>query len=242
MGLSEQSSHAASYSANPLKPSSTTGKRKRNATTDVRTAVSDEADPDTEYLAPIKPKKRSPKKSKEEEKRLRRYRSHAPSSYLEKLSRATTQRMFIIDRSRDDEALEETIDMAGSTGNVYKVTIGLEPSCTCPDNQNGNQCKHIVYVRTQPVAMTSWMIVSLLCRPGPPQRPQSSSSSPIPTRVPHHRTPTHFFQRPMLIPVILGSNQYRILKSQICRRRLPHLLHPVRPRGGRDSILPCCLR
>ena len=56
--------------------------------------------------------------------------------------------MFVVDRTRGgtDEAPEETIDMAGTTGNIYSITIGLVPSCTCPDHQKGNQCKHIIYV------------------------------------------------------------------------------------------------
>lgn len=37
-------------------------------------------------------KKTTPRKAKDEEKRLRRFRDHAPASYLEKLHRATTQR------------------------------------------------------------------------------------------------------------------------------------------------------
>lgn len=37
-------------------------------------------------------KKSTPRKAKDEEKRLRRFRDHAPASYLEKLHRATTQR------------------------------------------------------------------------------------------------------------------------------------------------------
>ena len=57
--------------------------------------------------------------------------------------------MFVIDRNRGgtDEVPEETIDMAGTTGNIYTITVGLVPSCTCPDHQKGNQCKHVVYVR-----------------------------------------------------------------------------------------------
>lgn len=57
--------------------------------------------------------------------------------------------MFVIDRTRGgtDEIPEETIDMAGTTGNIYNITISQLPSCTCPDNQKSNQCKHIVYVR-----------------------------------------------------------------------------------------------
>lgn len=85
---------------------------------------------------------------KDEEKRLRRFRQHPPSSYLERLNRATTQRMFVIDRTRGgtQETPEETIDLAGTTGNVYSITICQSPSCTCPDSLKGNQCKHIVYV------------------------------------------------------------------------------------------------
>ena len=57
-------------------------------------------------------------------------------------------RMFVLDRMRGgtDDLPEETIAMAGSTGNIYDVTICQVPRCTCPDNQKGNQCKHIVYV------------------------------------------------------------------------------------------------
>ena len=57
--------------------------------------------------------------------------------------------MFVIERTRQgtDEVPEEVIEMAGTTGNVYHVTINKMPSCTCPDNMKGNQCKHIVYVR-----------------------------------------------------------------------------------------------
>jgi hypothetical protein len=87
-------------------------------------------------------------KPEDGEKRLRVFRKKAPLSYLEKLERATSQRMFVIDRTRGGtEAVpEETIDMAGTTGNIYSITISQMPKCTCPDNKKGNQCKHIVYV------------------------------------------------------------------------------------------------
>ncbi len=56
--------------------------------------------------------------------------------------------MFVIDRTRGgtEDNPEETIDMAGTTGNIYSITISQLPSCTCPDSRKGNQCKHIVYV------------------------------------------------------------------------------------------------
>ncbi|KAK5689378.1 hypothetical protein LTR17_026295 [Elasticomyces elasticus] len=95
-----------------------------------------------------KPKKKA-RKPKDEEKRLRRWRKHAPSSYLEVRDRALTQRMFCLDRQRDstDSAHPtETISLAGSTGNVYTIVIDKVPSCDCPHARKGNQCKHIAYV------------------------------------------------------------------------------------------------
>jgi hypothetical protein len=85
-----------------------------------------------------------------EEKRLKRYRSKAPSSYLERLSRVKSQRMFLIDRNRSTSAdgvdEKEVFDIAGTTGNIYQVTINKIPTCSCPDSLKGNQCKHVIYV------------------------------------------------------------------------------------------------
>jgi SWIM zinc finger len=83
------------------------------------------------------------------EKRLKRFRQKPPQSYLERLERVKVQRMFLIDRNKTtnkDGAYEEVFDLAGSTGNIYQVTVGKVPKCTCPDAGKGNQCKHIVYV------------------------------------------------------------------------------------------------
>jgi len=67
-----------------------------------------------------------------------------------------TQRLFALNRERttDEDCPRshhgcptESVDLAGSTGNVYKVTIGHVPTCTCPNFTKGNsQCKHILYV------------------------------------------------------------------------------------------------
>lgn len=99
------------------------------------------------------PRKSSGKKLKlgdsPEEKRLKPFRKSAPQAYLQRLDRAHSQRMFLIDRKRRMNAAgyeEEVFDLAGSTGNVYQVTISKLPKCTCPDNGKGNQCKHIVYI------------------------------------------------------------------------------------------------
>ncbi|KAH6639707.1 hypothetical protein C7974DRAFT_137247 [Boeremia exigua] len=82
------------------------------------------------------------------EKRLRRYRARAPGSYLEVKNRALTQRLTVLSRERcgTAELPGEKVVIAGSTGNVYTVNVGLTPSCDCPHARKGNQCKHIVYV------------------------------------------------------------------------------------------------
>ena len=55
--------------------------------------------------------------------------------------------MIVVSRARRETEthLQEDIDIVGSTGNIYRVTIGQIPSCTCPDSSKGNECKHKVY-------------------------------------------------------------------------------------------------
>lgn len=101
--------------------------------------------------APKKTKKKQGKGDSDapsEEKRLRRHRARAPGSYLEVKNRALTQRLTVLSRERcgTDEFPREQVVIAGSTGNVYTVRVGLIPSCDCPHAQKGNQCKHIVYI------------------------------------------------------------------------------------------------
>lgn len=59
----------------------------------------------------------------------------------------TLSRMIVIGRARKEEdgCPVEDIDIVGSTGNIYRVTIDKRPSCTCPDSTKGNECKHKVY-------------------------------------------------------------------------------------------------
>lgn len=96
-----------------------------------------------------KPIKKSNKPKQHGEKRLRRWRAHAPSAYRDVRERALTQRMFVLDRQRaesDPESPSETISLAGTTGNIYTITVDKVPTCDCPHARKGNQCKHIVYV------------------------------------------------------------------------------------------------
>ena len=82
------------------------------------------------------------KKAKQDgEKRLRRWRAHAPSAYQEIRNRALTQRMFALDRNRSDanpEHPSETISLAGTTGNVYTICIDKVPTCNCPHAKKGS--------------------------------------------------------------------------------------------------------
>ncbi|KAK4185744.1 ring finger domain-containing protein [Podospora australis] len=82
------------------------------------------------------------------EKRLRRSRSKPPQSFEEVYQRALTQRFFVLSRKRRGTPYcpEEVVEITGSTGNIYKVTIAQQPRCTCPHSEAGNQCKHQLYV------------------------------------------------------------------------------------------------
>ncbi|OBT53745.1 hypothetical protein VE04_05309 [Pseudogymnoascus sp. 24MN13] len=85
------------------------------------------------------------------EKRLHQFRERPPYKFQDRLDRAISQPMFLIDRERklnsDGTHEVEKFDMAGSTGNIYEVVIDKKPKCTCMDARiRGNQCKHIIYV------------------------------------------------------------------------------------------------
>lgn len=77
-----------------------------------------------------------------------RFRPSPPQSFYAVYERATTQRFYVLSRTRcgTDECPEEMLELAGSTGNVYIIVIAREPSCDCPHARAGNQCKHLVYV------------------------------------------------------------------------------------------------
>ncbi|KFX92344.1 hypothetical protein O988_07318 [Pseudogymnoascus sp. VKM F-3808] len=85
------------------------------------------------------------------EKRLLEFRERPPYKFQDRLARAISEPMFLLDRERklngDGTHEVEKFDMAGTTGNIYEVTIDKKPKCTCMDARiRGNQCKHIIYV------------------------------------------------------------------------------------------------
>ncbi|KAK7431219.1 hypothetical protein QQZ08_002259 [Neonectria magnoliae] len=88
------------------------------------------------------------KAEKSPEKRLRRFRDHAPEAFHKVYERALRQRFYVLNRTRcgSDECPEEMVEMTGSTGNIYTVHIAKQPRCNCPHALKGNQCKHVIYV------------------------------------------------------------------------------------------------
>eukprot|EP00123_Amoebidium_parasiticum_P010741 comp20288_c0_seq1/m.25458 comp20288_c0_seq1/g.25458 ORF comp20288_c0_seq1/g.25458 comp20288_c0_seq1/m.25458 type:complete len:323 (-) comp20288_c0_seq1:266-1234(-) len=91
--------------------------------------------------------KKSGKKVKEvEEKRLARWRTSANENVRQRIERAVTQRMYMVDRTRKSDT-HESFAVLGSTGNVYTVDITHKLSCDCPDFQKRQACcKHILFV------------------------------------------------------------------------------------------------
>lgn len=99
-------------------------------------------------------------------------------------------RMYVIGRMRggSEECPEERVDIVGTTGNIYHVFVGKEPTCTCPDARKGNQCKHIIYVSLCRFYLS--IIIVIISRAsfadgpsGPSERPQSTRASPVPACV-----------------------------------------------------------
>lgn len=101
--------------------------------------------------------KKAAKKVENGEKRMRIHRPRPPQDYLVIRERALTQRMYVLDRQQSDNSgiPTETVTIAGTTGNVYRVTIGRVPSCDCPYARKGNQCKHIAYVLSRVLRVRS---------------------------------------------------------------------------------------
>lgn len=141
---SNSSPHLAESNVYPP-PLATTVKTRPPSSSRKRKLVDLTQDNDDE-VATTKAGRKKPKKE-QVEKRLKTFRAKAPQSFLQKLERAQTQRMVVIGRKRSGEGseLHEDIDVVGTTGNIYTVSIGRLPSCTCPDHQKGNECKHKVY-------------------------------------------------------------------------------------------------
>jgi SWIM zinc finger len=100
---------------------------------------------------PKRAKKASPAPPKE--KRALRYRAACPAKLLERLERAETQRLYLVERNQTTETSCDMV-VLGSTGNVYNVHIGEIPTCSCPDFARKNDlCKHIMFVTLKVIGL-----------------------------------------------------------------------------------------
>mmetsp|Transcript_47624 Transcript_47624/g.101201 ORF Transcript_47624/g.101201 Transcript_47624/m.101201 type:complete len:278 (-) Transcript_47624:88-921(-) len=92
------------------------------------------------------------------EKRLKRYRSSPTVKISERLARAVQQRLFLVSVSAIADCPRHggpsvKLDVLGSTGNVYEVTIAKVPGCNCPDAMKGNLCKHLLFAMIKVVGL-----------------------------------------------------------------------------------------
>ncbi|KAF3926325.1 hypothetical protein AA313_de0201325 [Arthrobotrys entomopaga] len=78
--------------------------------------------------------------------RLRKFRPKCPQTVEMRMARVRMQRMYCLGRERDEENLREVFTVAGSTGNLYTVTLQNIPTCNCPDGKKNGTCKHILFV------------------------------------------------------------------------------------------------
>lgn len=70
------------------------------------------------------------------EQRAKPWVSAPDDEYKRKLAKVRKERLFMLDRNKSQDRYGspiEKFDIAGSTGNIYKVTIGREPRCDCMD-------------------------------------------------------------------------------------------------------------
>jgi hypothetical protein len=104
---------------------------------------------------PTKPDiEKKKKKANTEEKRLRPFRSKASQKLQERIDRAYSQKLFLVQKELVEDKLEGNFVVLGSTGNIYKIIIGRLVSCSCPDFQKGNLCKHVLFVMIKVVGLS----------------------------------------------------------------------------------------
>lgn len=102
-----------------------------------------------------------PPSPRPDEKRLSRYRATCPVKLQERLLRANTQRMYLIQQLTQRDHRHSVItkcdfSVLGSTGNVYTVQIQHVPCCNCPDFQrNQDLCKHVIFVLLKVIGVSS---------------------------------------------------------------------------------------
>lgn len=77
------------------------------------------------------------------------YRAAPSQAVLQRMGRST-QRLYLVRRQQQNGGMR--FDVMGTNGNLYDVTIGLQPHCTCPDytkrqgTVSSGACKHLIFV------------------------------------------------------------------------------------------------
>lgn len=101
--------------------------------------------------------------SNSSEKRILRSRSKCPKALCDNQARALTQKFCLLANPKvpynwrgilkhykptlKRSAIAVDFEVAGSTGNMYNVTLDFVPTCTCPNYAKKQDiCKHIFYV------------------------------------------------------------------------------------------------
>ncbi|MCO5575470.1 hypothetical protein L7F22_029271 [Adiantum nelumboides] len=96
---------------------------------------------------PKRKKKASSSSAPAKETRLARFIPKPNTAVQDRIGRAFTHRLYVIDKKLSGAPPSECdFFVLGATGNVYTVKLSLLPSCTCPDHEKGNVCKHILFV------------------------------------------------------------------------------------------------
>jgi Zn-finger nucleic acid-binding protein len=77
---------------------------------------------------------------------------------VERINRASTQRLYLVNRDDDVDVERSTscsFAVLGSTGNLYTVVIEEVPSRNCPDFQRKRDlCKHILFVTLKVIGLS----------------------------------------------------------------------------------------
>lgn len=100
------------------------------------------------------PRPKKPRKQREaalppEERRPTRFVEKPSARVKERIDRAFAHRLYLLAQGDVEEGQEGVwVDVLGSTGNVYRVTLSGEGSdCKCPDfAKSTGVCKHILFV------------------------------------------------------------------------------------------------
>ena len=96
---------------------------------------------------PKKPTKAAMERAKLEELRSDPHFGKLDDASIKRIAKVHLERMYLIHRFRNGDQYREEFDISGSKGNVYKVVLDRNASCSCMDFSLRRQvCKHMLFV------------------------------------------------------------------------------------------------